>query len=432
MNYNVPQEWLIVIHKKSTTKTLNNYEKNAVIDALYDCLNKGLATDANYWAGELFASGFYLQLWDALFAFYFQSIHYLNVNVIAYLNEKYELFNQIKKSYTGNLKNLCNNQELRNHLAELITILCMCKKQKLIINPNLSVYEIDIEMVIKTDKVIYLIAPYLSSESLVYQQFRSFIINYYYDDVDNCMYYIDWFIKDNEYAITPFNDFSLPAGINSKSIWLVWKFILLQHKTLKNTMNNEDEYKQMIDLVELLIHLFLIIFKRKDLNTCVYMLTMMIFIVKCPSAVNWSKMINSNSHHVIKQCANINFIYNNLQKSHNQMIENGANQKKGRTTKKDLEKQKFYDNDKNQNFVTLLNDSDAMISNNVGKPQSETHESDSDSDTIETGPQMDENFVLSIQVPANKSRGRKKTIKFTQKNEDEDNEDNNLTLDEDD
>jgi len=91
MNYNVPSDYQINITKKSTTKTINNYQKKEVIEALYDCLKKGLVIDSNYWAAELFASGFYLPLWDCIFRFYFQYVSYFNPNFIDYLNQKYLL-----------------------------------------------------------------------------------------------------------------------------------------------------------------------------------------------------------------------------------------------------------------------------------------------------------------------------------------------------
>lgn len=382
MNNNVPNDYSIMTQKKCTTKTINNYNKKDAIEALYDCINKGSATDANYWAAELLASGFYLPLWDSLFKFYFQYIHYLNVNLINYLNDKYDQFNQIKKLYTGNLKNLCNNQELRNHLAEIITILCICKKQKLMVQDKVSIFDIDVDMIGKTDKVIYLIAPYLSCESLVYQQFRCFIVNFYYDDVDNCMYYINWFLNDNDHTITPFDNFSLPPSIAIKSMWLLWKFMLLQYQGLKNSMNDE-EHGQMLDIFELLVHLYVIILKRKDIDTCIYILTMIIFMSKCPQGINWSKNINGRSRHVIKQCLNINLIYANLQKAHTKITNDGKSaNKKGRKSKKEDAKQKFYQNGKNQRFITLLNDTDAIM-NNKSKVNDDEDYDDNENDDNE-------------------------------------------------
>src|SRR5256885_13706093 len=104
MNYNVPSDYQINVNKKSTTKTINNYQKKEVIETLYDCLKKGLIIDSNYWAAELFASGFYLPLWDCIFRFYFQYVSYNNPNFVNYLNQKYLLLCQTKKSYVGNLK----------------------------------------------------------------------------------------------------------------------------------------------------------------------------------------------------------------------------------------------------------------------------------------------------------------------------------------
>ena len=247
MNYNVPSHFQFQgagqgrgagAGRKSLT--VNQYHTAEAIVALNDCLLKGLITDANYWAAELCVSGLHVPLWDTLIKFYFQHITYMNPQLIDYLNQKCLLMAQIKKLYSGGSgsgsgsgsggSGLCNNQEVRNHTAEAVCLLCLADKTQLMIPDTPNQYQFDDEMTHKTGRMIQILVPYLSSHSVVYRQFHLFIMNYYVDDLDNCMYYIDWFIKHQDYTINPFEELKVPATVASKSLWLIWKFLLTQYQ----------------------------------------------------------------------------------------------------------------------------------------------------------------------------------------------------------
>ena len=356
MNYNVPPEFQINLTKKSTTKTLNNYLKKEVINTLEDCLNKGLIIDTNYWAAELFSSGFYLPLWDCLFRFYFRSIHYHNPHMIDYINQKYALLCQIKKMYSGNLNNLCNNQELRNHLAEVVTSMCLSKKDLLSIPSSVNENVLDEVFYEKISKIISIIAPTLSNQSILHKQFV-LLISTYYNDFDSCLYYLDWFVRDNDHIIGAFDEFNVPASLTHKSMWLVWKFILLQ---FRNTKVSDHEL-----LLETLINLYIAVYRRKDYETCTYILMLVLTLVRHPQKLEWSQALNLGDPKMIKQCVEINMVYQNLQSSHNVISKTTAtkkdNIKKGRKSKKEIQKAKFYDDKRNNDFLKVINDPNILI-----------------------------------------------------------------------
>ena len=396
MNYNVPFEYQINIAKKSTIRTINNYLKAEVIEALFDCLIKGLTVDANYWAAELFASGFYLPLWDCIFKFYFQHIHMMNPNLIEYLNQKHILLSQIKKLYTNNAKNLYNNQELRNHLAEIITLLCLAEKFSHSIPSKINTLNIDNQTYVKTGQIIQIIAPYLTPQSLLYEQYQSFIINYY-NDLDNCLYYIDWFIKDNQHTITHFEDLKVPIAISQKSMWLIWKFMLIQYKTLKSKHTLNGHHMDKInELLELLVNLYISIYKRKDYDACSYLLFFSLKITKSPEILNWSASIDTTQSLIIKQCAEINKVYRHLQLSY----ENKKNNPKSKTSKKSQKEeksQKFYENQKIIEFLRLINDFESLQTGFGFIPQIIDSDDDSDEqeEVIPLGPEstLDEKLI---------------------------------------
>jgi hypothetical protein len=299
------------------------------------------------------------------------------------LNQKYLLLCQIKKLYSGNLKQLCNNQELRNHLSEIITLFCISEKTELIIPPSLNNFDVDNEMGQKTNQIIQIIAPYLSSQSLIHQQFHSFIINYCTDDLDNCIHYIDWFVKDQKHTINAFGEFKIPVTIAQKSMWLIWKFLLLQYKTLKNSNMNIEQISEILDL---LMNLYIMIYKRKDYDSCSYILSFILLMTKHPDQINWSQYLDITDHRLIKQCAEINLIYRNLQNTHKKIAETKTTKKgksRGRKTEKKTEKTRFYENPKNQEFLKLLYDIDAMMSDQPLKQVDHDLEEDNTSDEEE-------------------------------------------------
>ena len=360
MNYNVFKDFQINLKKKSTTKTINNYQKKDVMQALFDSINTGLIVHSNYWGAELFASGFYLSLWDCFFKFYFKYIHCLNPLLIDYINQKYLLLNQIKKMYSGNLKNLCNNQELRNHIAEIMTIFCLSQKKEIKLPLSVNDLEITDRMIQKTDLIIQIVVPYLSTQSFVYAQYRSFIISYYLGDLDNCLYYIDWFVKENEHTINPFVEFKIPSAISRKSMWLIWKFLFLQYQKSSKT---EKNCQQILQLLEMLISIYIIVYKRKDFETCSYILFFVTNLFKQPHNMNWDQSIDITSPELIKQCAEINNIYKNLQFSYEKIQtqnETLNKNKKGRKNKKEKDKQRFYQNPKNLEYLKVLYDDQAL------------------------------------------------------------------------
>ncbi len=381
MNYNVPPEYSINVIKKSTVKTINNYPKNDVIMALIDCLSKGLVVDSNYWAAELFASGFYLPLWDCLFKYYFQYVHILNPHFIDYLNQKHLLMNAIKKIYSGNLKNLCNNQELRNHISEIVTLFCLSNNQMIEIPEEVKKITIDDNIADQVHQIIQNLMPNLSKESMLYEQLYYFAINYYQGEIENCIYYIKWFLDDSDYTISPFEEFKVPSSIAQKSMWLIWKFLIYQY---------EDISDDVMDTLELLIHIYILVYRRKDRDTCCNILHFIIVMILAPSGVNWSQSLDLTNSAIIQQTAGINIVYRNLQMSHEKIVTEQETQPKnkgGRSkkkNKKEQEKERFYQNQKNIDFLTLLNDTETLLMGQIQKqqlPDSEDYLSDDEPET---------------------------------------------------
>lgn len=368
MNYNVPKDSQVHLQKKSTIKTFNDYPKKDVSNKLIDCIKGGRVTDANYWCAEMLMSGFFSHLWDLLIDYYFRFLICNYPILIQYIHRQQILINQIKKTYVGNLKLLPNNQELRNHLSEMVTMFCLCKKQQ---SDQFTKGKITtcnhIENASKADRIIQLLIPNLSLDSLIYKHFHSFIINYY--DVSetfesetlglhNCRHYIDWFVRDTSHTIAPFHDFKVPPSISQRCVWLVWKFLL-------SNLKNQPELTSSLDI---LTEIFIIHYKRKNYDISTNILWYVLLLARQTDQIQFDNQVDFSHHQIIRQCAEINFIYQNLIKVPvNTSGKDTTKNKAKRRTKQEQSKIEFYENPKNQNFVQTINDVSLLI------PKQSTH-----------------------------------------------------------
>lgn len=214
---------------------------------------------------EIWSSGWHVPFWDTLFAFYFQQINYLNPSLLDYLIQQSLLYTEIKKTYTGNLKNLPNNQELRNHLAEVVAILCSARKDPLKIPEKPIPYPIDGTILDKVGKFVQEFAKTIPAGSIPHQNFFQFVVNYYNNTMDNCIYYIDWFVRDSEYIVNLDLDYKIPSTLNNKSILLILKFMILQIKTQiksHHISNDIDMIHHLTETIEWIISYYAVTHKK--------------------------------------------------------------------------------------------------------------------------------------------------------------------------
>ena len=147
-------------------------------------------------------------------------------------------------------------------------------------------------------------------------------------------------------------------------MWLIWKFMLLQYRTSKNfQIIYENTIEQITQLTEILMNIYITVYKRKDYDTCSYILLFIVNIVKQPKKFNWSQSIDITNSQLIRQCIEINFIYKKLQLFHEKISITKKNTKHSQKTKKEQNKDRFYKNPKNLEYLKILYDQSAIFSN---------------------------------------------------------------------
>lgn len=358
MNYNVPVSFQLTINKLSTKKTVNDHDKQTAFDQLAETMRQGMIKEANYWGAVLLSSGYHVQLWDTLLLFYFKYINCLDPRMINYLNQQYLLYCEIKKTYTGHLKNLCNNQELRNHLAELITLLCISHKQNTTIPDQLSDDAIDQIILDKSTKFINIFAKNISKQSLLHQNLSGFVINYYNNSIDNCIYYLDWFVRDVEYVVETDIEFKIPPILINKSILLMVKFLILQIKAQIRINKKNINVEQVTEMLDTSISFYIMLYKKKNYDACVHIAIYILLFSRCIDKINQLPSIDAIQSSVIKQCAEINLVYQQM-KSPNQLPPKGKSNGKG----KSKANPQFYEDPSNQEYLRMINDCTLLMKN---------------------------------------------------------------------
>ena len=128
---NIPNNYLINDDreiKDFKDKTFSDYKKKEVLLIFEKSILQDSLENSCYWCLELLISGHIQDIWITLFIIYFKYVNINNIKLIDKLFNRYIFYLKIKREIP--LLNLRNNQNIRNYLTEIITIICRSKKNK--------------------------------------------------------------------------------------------------------------------------------------------------------------------------------------------------------------------------------------------------------------------------------------------------------------
>jgi len=393
MNFNVPNQYQITSNKTScktsTKKTRNQYDKSQTVTSFLDCLHHGQLLEANLWGIELMVSGFGNLFWEAVINDYFNTINYINFHLIAYIDQQFNLWNEIKKSYAGHLWNLCNNQEIRNHVAEMISLLCLTPRIQLSIPEKItsrSAATVDATIVTKSTRFVTLFLKNMSSQSVVYQHFYQLVISYYCNQWDCCLSYINWFVRDENYAVDIDLDFKLPPQLAHKIVVLLLKFFLLQIRTQVPAIQLET----VTNLLNTTINYYISAYKKHDLTVCVSIMAYFLFLSRNLETLENPPPVDPSDYQIIRQCLEINLLYQQINsQSKTEPPTSSPTTSNKRPTKARKQKSTtsgFYENPRNQEYLRLINDQQLFLcaSTQIAKNQRTTPTADATTNSANT------------------------------------------------
>ena len=254
---NIPNEYKISDNrnkKKFSKKTFSGYKKSDVFKIFNKSLLENKLEDALNWSVEIIVSNYINEIWDKLLLFMCNHINIANIKTINYIHKKY-------KEYTSLIKNnehsyLRNNQQFRNNICEIVCILCLSEKKKLITLKKPKITEFTLEHVksrIKKNTINYDLIRLGDPNELKIacnEIFHSFD-NY---DLPNILYWLSWIIewekivtkKKKNYVCgyRPLQDIDIKYHNNM--IWHIWEIII--YKTKQRYSNFVEEIKSLYDI----------------------------------------------------------------------------------------------------------------------------------------------------------------------------------------
>ena len=265
IDFDIPSHYIIMDSRTSKDfrkRTITNYRKKDVIEALEDSIINNKIEESSKWMVELNCSGYYTELWDMILFIYSKYVNINNFNLLEMIYLKYKIYLKISNNIHNNkfLIHLRNNQEIRNLFIAIISKLTLTTKNDLFkkrtvtsitendftkegLIKNIKNYNLDMIVDIVDDNDIKELK--LGINEIAYHMRVTKSLN-------SCMFWYQWIAKlenrkkrDDIKLST--NERSV-KGINDKYkddwIWLLWKLIFKEIQ--KHDNDNLHRYVKYI------------------------------------------------------------------------------------------------------------------------------------------------------------------------------------------
>ena len=315
--------------QKFTKSTFSGYKKVEVITVLKKTILKGELDRACYWGVELDMSKDTTKLWDRLISFSAKEINIANPNLPIFLWKRLQEFKSLEHKITPSL--LLNNQESRNKLCELIAVLTLSPKKKIIPLPQIK--EIHFELYTMQN---YMVASDLSKLPQFWKEGDPPEIKIPLNEIANflsmhnsgssiaekTLFWLSWLLTWGKLHKKKFGDFTCShrktSNINSKytndSIWIVWNIILAE------LVKREDQeyYLSLKENIECLYKLYKFEYTRSKKSSRIYLVIFAILLIlDTTPTIDFDNPIFYKDNLRIKAMVNINNLYYtiNLNKS---------------------------------------------------------------------------------------------------------------------
>lgn len=229
--------------KDFTKNTFSNYKKSKVKTQLLKCINTNKIEESCYWSSELICSGHFIELWEIIILYASKYVHLGNPKLPLYLSARIDIFKQIlENKYIGNELELRNNQQIRYLFSEIVTILCLSRKNHTFNQINIK-DDNDFNIIKITNK---LKAPDLSYIKGIFQEndpqellisvnelsYNIFIKNNY-----TACYWIEWILKyrsickkNKQICKIQQREYIENTKYRENIIWIIWDILLFYSK----------------------------------------------------------------------------------------------------------------------------------------------------------------------------------------------------------
>jgi hypothetical protein len=301
------------LEKLFQKKTFSNFLKTDVNKAIQKTIIDGKIEASCNWGVEMVISGYTHQLYEKLIILAIKVININNPRLPHLLYRRYEYFyNILNKKYNNHILSLRNDQQIRNHITELICILCKSNKGK----------SLGLKKINKSDFNVEVLKSKLEAKSSDYinnlyrpgdpNEFKIITNEFYYHLIDKnyekCVYWLSWInewekkmIKKEGYYKCGYRELkNIDVKLYTDYIWFFWEILLKQSMKLNNDVLNHQ--------IQSLYKLFKLDYKpsKKSKRMCMLLNAIKYF----TEYYNINNPIILEYHWIVQACGNINYMYN--------------------------------------------------------------------------------------------------------------------------
>ena len=380
---NVLENFLIKDTRKSSafTKTsISGYKTKAVNEQLHNSIIAGNIESACYWSAELISSLKSDNVWKIIMTILTNDINIGNPNLPNYIWTEYNSYLNICK-FIDNTR-IRNSQIIRNHLAEIVSILCTSiKNTQRVKLPSISVTELNLDKIEKAliGKKHNLIEPLIKDGDaeeikIAINEFMNYIFTEPGSKLttlsrfNGCLFWITWTEKWQKYCLNKIGKYgcasrnrnNLDSDTSRNCIWFIWKGMMHLAESSRNDSLQQNIYA--------LHNLYLYNYSpsKKTSKAPILYNAILLLIEK----INWNTPIYNKSELITRAIANINLIYSKINSEadkqykpveisdyHKKNIKQPNIQLTGGVSKEDLEKI-----DNRRNYLEMQNQKPKVIS----------------------------------------------------------------------
>lgn len=319
----VPEPYLILddrIKKNFNVITISNYKKNDVIKSLITAFDNIKVEEACVWAVELHSSGQQELLWKNILLYISESINIDSPYLPVWIWRNYMKFQNLELKFDKKyLIEGRNNQELRNILADVISILVLSRKNNVFIKKNLPKITLNDFNIVNLEKKIiaknsYMIVNIVHENDPKELQIglNEFAICLNNKEINymNTIYWLEWLLMYEKECKT--HNIKIECGgskirdVKDKFykdwIWYIW------HIILKETEYKSEELlsKQILALYKIYKHQFSLSTRRSKMVHIYHAVRFL------KDKVNWNIPLIKDYHIRVQICGNINLLYRSV------------------------------------------------------------------------------------------------------------------------
>ena len=304
-----------VVRPPDKTMTYSKYKKTEVLSAFKKAiLNKDVETALSLGV-ELHISGYIEEIWKKIFMVMAKCIYTIEPTLCIYIEKEYcrykKVISEIPESY--------NNQQIRNQMSEIITLLTVIDKQKPFKLPKVTSNDFQNFIIQKNVRASEIHAPFLPNDSkTIHLPINEFAYNFYRNDHshktrERCFFWLNWLFFFEKARKKKKKEIICASRPNSKVdpkfygdyVWIIWKIIRTNPILIKNT--------KMKKIIDSLYNLYCTNYtKGSRIRKRIYMIYAVLVALDTFPRINFNaceNFIQPYYHHIIRSQMNINSIY---------------------------------------------------------------------------------------------------------------------------